>query len=300
MSATHPLTGSITAIVTPFRNGKVDEKAFENLVDWQAKQGSDGIVVCGTTGESPTLTFEEEDRLFEIAIKVGGGRMAIIAGAGSNDTLTAIETSKRAEKLGADALLHVSPYYNKPTQEGLYQHFKAVHDATNIPILLYNIPARCVIDIQPALMQRLSQLPRIVGVKDATSDMNRAMKTRLDCGADFIQLSGNDDTAGAFNAHGGVGCISVASNVAPAMYSAFQKAMRQGNRAEYEKLRDQLDPLNRVLFIESNPSPVKYAMSLLGLCTDEVRLPLVTCTAETKKQVAEVIEKLGLLQKKAA
>lgn len=295
-----PLTGSITAIVTPFRNGKVDEKAFENLVDWQAKEGSDGIVVCGTTGESPTLTFEEEDRLFEIAIKTANGRMAVIAGAGSNDTRTAVETSQRAEKLGVDALLHVSPYYNKPTQEGLYQHFKAVHDATKIPILLYNIPGRCVIDIQPALMQRLSQLPRIVGVKDATGDLNRTLKTRMDCGADFIQLSGNDDTAGAFNASGGHGCISVVSNVAPALCAAFQKAWKQGDLTEFARLRDVLDPLARVLFIESNPGPVKYAMSLLGLCTDEVRLPMVTCTAETKKQVAEVIEKLGLLQKKAA
>jgi 4-hydroxy-tetrahydrodipicolinate synthase len=295
-----PLTGSITAIITPMQNGMVDEKAFEKLVDWQIREGSDGIVVCGTTGESPTLTYEEEDRLFETAIKTANGRAAIIAGTGSNDTAAAVERSRTAEKLGADALLQVSPYYNKPTQEGLYQHFKAVHDATRIPILLYNIPSRCVIDIQPPLMQRLSQLPRIVGVKDATGDLARPPRTRADCGAEFIQLSGNDDTAGAFNAAGGHGCISVASNVAPALCAAFQKAWKQGNRAEFERLRDMLDPLSRVLFIESNPSPVKYAMSLLGLCTEEVRLPLVTCTPETKKQVAAVVEKLGLLQKKAA
>lgn len=295
-----PFTGSITAIVTPFSNGKVDEKAFEKLVDWQIREGTNGIVVCGTTGESPCLTYEEEDRLFAIAIKTANKRVPIIAGTGSNDTLTAVERSKTAEKLGADALLQVSPYYNKPTQEGMYQHFKAVHDATRIPIILYNIPGRCIVDIQPALMQRLSQLPRVVGVKDATGDITRVQRTRQDCGDGFIQLSGNDDTAGAFNAMGGVGCISVASNVAPALYAAFQKACREGDTKTYNDLRDRLDALNRVLFIESNPSPVKYAMSLLGLCSEDVRLPLVTCSAETKKQVAAVVEKLGLLQKKAA
>jgi len=278
----------------------VDEKAFEKLVDWQIFEGSSGIVVCGTTGESPTLTFEEEDRLFEIAVKTAKGRAAIIAGTGSNDTKTALERTQAAQKLGADVALIVTPYYNKPTQEGLYQHFKTIHDSTAIPILLYNIPGRCVIDILPPLMARLAQMPRIIGIKDATGDLTRPVRTRADCGADFIQLSGNDDTAGAFLSQGGVGCISVASNLAPSLYAAFQNAWKQGNKAEFQRLGDALDPLNRVLFVESNPAPVKYAMSLLGLCTEEVRLPLVTCSAQSKQQIEAVVEKLGLLKAKAA
>ncbi len=213
----HSFTGSITAIITPMQNGAVDEKAFEKLVDWQIREGTTGIVVCGTTGESPTLTYEEEDRLFEVAIKVSSNRATIIAGTGSNDTLTAVERSKTAEKLGAHALLQVSPYYNKPTQEGLYQHFKAVHDATTIPIILFNIPGRSMVDIKQPLMQRLSQLPRIKGVKDATGDIARVARTRNECGADFILLSGNDDSSAGFLGAGGQGCISVASNVAPAL-----------------------------------------------------------------------------------
>jgi 4-hydroxy-tetrahydrodipicolinate synthase len=295
-----PIFGSITALITPFRNGKVDEKAFEQLVAWQVKEGSHGVVVCGTTGESPTLTFEEEDRLLEIALKTTAGRIPVIMGTGSNDTRVAVERTQDAQKMGADAALVVSPYYNKPTQEGLYQHFKAVHDSASIPVILYNIPGRCIVDISPALMQRLSQLPRVIGVKDATGDLARVPRTTNDCGTDFIQLSGNDDTAAAFLAAGGVGCISVASNLAPAMYAAMQNAWRSGNREAFAKLRDQLDALNRVLFIEANPGPVKYAMSLMGLCSDEVRLPLVTCQPETKKQVEAVVSKLGLLKAKAA
>ncbi|HVY13084.1 MAG TPA: 4-hydroxy-tetrahydrodipicolinate synthase [Alphaproteobacteria bacterium] len=294
------LAGSITAIVTPFRNGEVDEKAFEKLVEWQIKEGSHGLVVCGTTGESPTLTYEEEDRLFEIAIRLAKGRVPIIAGTGSNDTAVAVERTQKAQQLGADYALLVSPYYNKPTQEGLYQHFKAIHDSTTIPIVLYNIPGRCVVDISPQTMARLAALPRIIGVKDATGDLARVQRTRQDCGEDFIQLSGNDDTAGAFLAMGGHGCISVASNLAPALYAAMQNAWRDGKRAEFENLRDRLDPLNRVLFIESNPAPVKYALSLLGLCSEELRLPLVPCLPATRQQVQEVIEKLGLLKAKAA
>jgi 4-hydroxy-tetrahydrodipicolinate synthase len=295
-----PLYGSITAIVTPFRGGKVDEKAFEALVDWQIREGSNGLVICGTTGESPTLTFEEEDRLFEIALRVNAGRVPLIFGTGSNDTAVAVERTKKAETLGADAALLVSPYYNKPTQEGLYQHFKAVHDSTNIPILLYNVPSRCVVDILPPLMTRLSQLPRIKGVKDATGDLTRPVRTRLDCGADFVQLSGNDDSSAAFLGTGGAGCISVTSNVAPAMCAAMQKAWRDGNKEEFGRLRDQLDTLSRTLFIETNPAPVKYALSLLGLCSEELRLPLVPCQPETKRQVEEVMKKLGLLKSKAA
>jgi 4-hydroxy-tetrahydrodipicolinate synthase len=295
-----PLFGSITAIVTPFRGGKVDEKAFETLVDWQIREGLNGLVICGTTGESPTLTFEEEDRLFEIALRVNAGRVPLLFGTGSNDTAVAIERTKKAETMGADAALIVSPYYNKPTQEGLYQHFKAIHDSTNIPIIVYNIPGRCVVDILPPLMARLGQLPRIKGVKDATGDLTRPPRTRADCGDDFIQLSGNDDTAGAFLAAGGVGCISVASNVAPALCVAMQKAWRDGNNQEFGRLRDQLDPLSRVLFIESNPCPAKFALSLLGLCTEEVRMPLIPCQPETRRQVEEVVRKLGLLKSKAA
>ncbi|MBI3420096.1 MAG: 4-hydroxy-tetrahydrodipicolinate synthase [Proteobacteria bacterium] len=295
-----PISGSITALVTPFRGGKVDEQAFEKLVDWQLRQGSHGLVICGTTGESPTLEYEEEDRLFDIALKTAAGRAPIIAGTGSNNTATAVERTKKAQDQGADAALIVTPYYNKPTQEGLYQHYKAIHDSTSIPILVYNIPGRCVVDILPPLMQRLSQLPRIIGVKDATGDLSRPVRTRADCGENFIQLSGNDDTAAAFLMQGGVGCISVASNVAPALYAGFQNAWKQGNRAEFQRLRDLLDPLNRVLFVESNPSPAKYALSLLGLCTEEVRMPLIPCSLAAKEQVREVVQKLGLLKAKAA
>ncbi len=295
-----PIAGSITALVTPMRGGEVDFKAFEKLVDWQIREGSDGLVICGTTGESPTLTFEEEDRLFDLSLRGAGGRVPVIFGTGSNDTRTAIERTRYAEAKGADAALLVSPYYNKPSQEGLYQHFKAIHDSTGIPLVLYNIPGRCGVDILPPLMQRLSQLPRVIGVKDATGDVARAQRTRTECGPDFIQLSGNDDSAAAFLAAGGVGRISVASNVVPSLYARLHKAWDAGDRPAFRQLADRLDPLNRVLFVEPSPGPVKYALHLLGLCSEEVRLPLAPCQPATRKQVEEVLERLGLLKARAA
>lgn len=302
------LRGSITALATPFRDGAVDEKAYAHFVDWQIEQGSHGLVVCGTTGESPTLSDAEQDRLISITVQVAGGRVPVLAGTGSNDTRHAIHRTQQAARLGADGALIVSPYYNKPTQEGLYQHFKAIHDANDrasdganqIPIVLYNIPGRCVVDILPPTMQRLAALPRIIGVKDATGDLTRPVRTRLDCGENFVQLCGDDGNAAAFLAQGGVGCISVASNVAPRLCAALQEAWMKQDLQDFVRFRDQLMPLIQSLFVETSPSPLKYAMSLMGLSTDEVRLPLVTCQPATKAQVAEAMQKLGLAAAKAA
>lgn len=294
------LQGSITALATPFRGGAVDEKAYEAFVDWQIREGTSALVVCGTTGESPTLTEAEQDKLISITVSVAKGRAPVIAGTGSYDTQHVIHRTKKAAQLGADAALIVSPYYNKPMQEGLYQHFKAVHDATNIPIVLYNIPGRCIVDIQPQTMARLAQLPRIVGVKDATNDLTRPVRTRLDCGEDFIQLSGEDGTASAFLAQGGHGCISVTSNVAPRACAELQAAWAKGDMERFNELRDMLMPLHQALFVETSPSPVKYALSVLGKMSDEVRLPLITCQPATKAQVEDALKKVGLLAARAA
>lgn len=294
------LQGSITALATPFRGGAVDEKSYEKFVDWQIRQGSDGVVVCGTTGESPTLSDAEQERLITMTVDVTRGRVPVLVGTGGPDTADVIMRTQLAQKLGADAALIVTPYYNKPTQEGLYQHFKAIHDATQIPIVLYNIPARCVVDILPATMQKLAALPRIIGVKDATGDLTRAPRTRLDCGDAFIQLCGDDANAAAFLGQGGHGCISVASNVAPRTCAEMQKAWVAGDVDRFASLRDSLVPLFNALFLETSPAPVKYALSLLGLMTEDVRLPLVPCSQQTKAAVADVLEKLGLLNAKAA
>ncbi len=290
------LHGAITALATPFVNGTVDEKAFEKLVAWQIEEGIHGVVVCGTTGESPTLTEAEQDRLLQIAINVANKRIPIIMGTGSNSTAHTIHRTQAAQKLGADAALIVSPYYNKPVQEGLYQHFKAVHDATHIPIIVYNIPGRCVVDILPATMQKIAALPRVIGVKDATGDLTRALRTRADCGADFIQLSGDDGSAGAFLGQGGHGCISVASNVAPRICAEMFNAWDKGDMQTFAARRDALNALNVALFMETSPSPVKYGLSLLGIGSEEMRLPMVPCqNAATRQAMESAMRGLGLL-----
>jgi len=286
---------SITALITPFANGKLDEKRFQDFVAWQMAQGTNGLVPCGTTGESPTLSHDEHQRVVELCIEVAKGKIPVIAGCGSNSTAEAISLTKHAEKDGADAALHVTPYYNKPTQEGLYQHFKAIHDATGLPIFIYNIPGRSVVNMSVETQARLAELPRIVGVKDATADLTRPAKTKATCGADFIQLSGEDATALPFLAQGGVGCISVTSNIAPALCAQMQAAWAKGDLKTAEKINEQLMPLHEALFTETSPGPVKYAASLLGLCRYELRLPLVPIAKASEKAVEEALQKAGVL-----
>ncbi|GAK44163.1 dihydrodipicolinate synthase [Tepidicaulis marinus] len=287
--------GSIVALITPFKDGAIDEEAFVRLVDWHVEQGTHGLVPVGTTGESPTLSPDEHKRVIELCIEAVKGRIPVMAGTGSNSTLEAIDFTRHAEEAGADAALVVTPYYNKPTQDGLYAHFKAVHDATDIPIYIYNIPGRSVIDMQPETMARLAELERIVGVKDATADLSRVSIQRHLMGPDFIQLSGEDGTALGFNAHGGVGCISVAANVAPALCAEFQEACLAGDYANALLLQDRLMPLHKALFVEASPGPVKYAASLLGLCEEELRLPLVPVKDETRTLVRKAMIHAGLI-----
>ncbi len=289
------LRGSFTALITPFKDGKVDEKAYQKLVDWQIKEGTNGLVPVGTTGESPTVSHEEHKRIVELCIEVANKRVPVIAGAGSNSTAEAIDLAKFARKAGADAALIVCPYYNKPTQEGLYLHFEAIAKATDIPIIVYNVPGRTITDISVATLARLVKLPTIVGIKDATANMNRASQQRRVLGPDFIMLSGEDATALGFNAHGGRGCISVTSNVAPKLCSEFQAATLAGDYAKALKLQDRLLPLHDALFVETNPGPVKYAAAKLGLCNEEARLPLSPVTEATKKTVDEAMRFAGLL-----
>ncbi|WP_029007303.1 4-hydroxy-tetrahydrodipicolinate synthase [Azospirillum halopraeferens] len=287
--------GSIVALLTPFKNGKVDEAAFQSFVDWQVREGTHGLVPCGTTGESPTLSHDEHRRVVELCIEAAGGRVPVIAGTGSNSTEEAIALTRHARAAGAAAALVVTPYYNKPTQEGLYQHFKAIHDAAGLPIIIYNIPGRSVVDMSVATMARLAELPNIVGVKDATADLARPLRTRVEIGPEFCQLSGEDATAIAFNAQGGVGCISVSANVAPGLCAAMQDAWRSGDLKTCFALRDRLMPLHHAMFVETSPGPVKYAASLLGKCTDEVRLPLVPVSDATRQTVREAMVTVGLL-----
>lgn len=287
--------GSNTALITPFRNGAVDEKALADIVDWQIREGTHGLVPVGTTGESPTLDYDEHKRVIEITIEVAAGRVPVIAGTGSNSTAEAIELSLHAEKAGASGLLIVTPYYNKPTQEGLYQHFKAINDAVNTPIIIYNIPGRSVVDMSVATMARLSELKNIAGVKDATANLARVTQQRLATGPNFRQLSGEDATALGFMAHGGHGCISVASNVAPRLCADFQNACMKGDFKTALALQDKLMPLFDAMFVETNPGPVKYAVSRLGLCTAESRLPMVPVCAETRRIVDAAMIKTGLL-----
>ncbi len=287
--------GSITALVTPFRDGSVDEACFQKLVHRQIEEGTHGLVPVGTTGESPTLSHAEHKRVVEMCIEVSDGRVPVIAGAGSNNTIEAIDLAVHAEGAGAQAALVVTPYYNKPTQEGLFQHYKSIHDATSLPIFIYNIPGRSVIDMSVATMARLFELPRIVGVKDATADLARVSQQRAAMGEDFIQLSGEDATALGFMAHGGRGCISVTSNVAPMLCASFQEACISGDYKAAILLQDRLMALHDALFCEANPVPTKYALSKLGLMSDEVRLPLVPLSEAGREKVDAALSYAGLL-----
>ena len=288
------LKGSIVALITPFDNGDLSEDAYVQLIDYHLKSGTNGIVPGGTTGESPTLSHNEHKKIIEIAVKECKGKIPVIAGTGSNSTDEAIELSKFAEKAGSDALLVVTPYYNKPTQEGLYQHYKKINDNVGIPIIIYNIPSRSVIDMSVSTMSKLYELKNIVGVKDATGDLNRVDEQLKSMGNEFIQLTGNDDNSLEFNKRGGVGSISVTANIAAKYCSEFQKACVSDfdKAVELDKI---LQPIHSSMFIESNPSPVKYAASLLGMCNPSVRLPLVEIRDETKKKVSEALKVAKLL-----
>jgi 4-hydroxy-tetrahydrodipicolinate synthase len=295
MSARTTFRGSFTALVTPFKNGSLDEEAFRGLVEWQIAEGTNGLVPVGTTGESPTLSHDEHKRVVEWCLETTRGRVPVIAGAGSNSTKEAIELSQHAEKVGASAVLVVTPYYNKPTQEGLYQHFKAINDAIGIPIIIYNIPARSVIDMSVDTMRRLFELKNIAGVKDATANVVRVSQQRQAMGEGFNQLSGEDASALGFNAHGGHGCISVTSNVAPRLCAAFQDACLKGDYEGALKLQDKLMPLHTALFLETNPAPAKFALSLLGKCAETVRLPMVLVADKTRAEVRAAMVCAGLI-----
>jgi 4-hydroxy-tetrahydrodipicolinate synthase len=295
MGAKTGFRGSFTALVTPFKNGSVDEAAFRGLVEFQIGEGTNGLVPVGTTGESPTLSHDEHKKVVEWCIDQAKRRVPVIAGAGSNSTREAIDLAQHAEQAGADAVLVVTPYYNKPTQEGLYQHFKAINDAIGIPIIIYNIPARSVIDMSVDTMKRLYALENIAGVKDATANVVRVSQQRAALGPDFTQLSGEDATALGFMAHGGHGCISVTSNVAPRLCAEFQGACLRGDFAAALALQDKLMPLHQNLFIETNPSPAKYALSVLGKCADTVRLPMVTLSDKSKRAVRDAMVHAGLV-----
>jgi 4-hydroxy-tetrahydrodipicolinate synthase len=287
--------GSYVALITPFRNGAVDEKAFMSLVDWHVSEGTHGLVPCGTTGESPTLSHDEHRRVVEMCIEAAGGRVPVMAGTGSNSTDEAIELTRHAKQAGADAALVVTPYYNKPTQEGLYQHYRAITEAVDIPLFIYNIPARSVVNMSLDTMSRLSALPNVVGVKDATADLARVTSQRLLMGSDFVQFSGEDATALALMAHGGHGCISVTANVAPRLCSEFQNACLAGDYVTAREYQDRLMPLHTALFLETSPAPVKYAASVLGLCAEDVRLPLVGIGENTRESLKTALRAAGLL-----
>ncbi|QDG78238.1 4-hydroxy-tetrahydrodipicolinate synthase [Labrenzia sp. PHM005] len=289
-------TGSIPALITPFKDGAVDEKRFQEFVDWQIKEGSTGLVPVGTTGESPTLSHAEHKRVIELCIEAAAGRVPVIAGAGSNNTVEAIDFARHAEEAGADGLLVVTPYYNKPNQAGLKAHFKAVNDAVGLPILIYNIPGRSIIDMTPETMAELFETcENIKGVKDATADMAKVSRQRQLCGPEFNQLSGEDISALAFNAHGGVGCISVTANVAPRLSAEFQAATLAGDYKTALEYQDRLAPLHRALFLEPNPTGSKYALSLLGKIEEELRLPLVPITEGTQAEIRDALAHAGLI-----
>ena len=289
------LKGSMPALITPFSNGKVDLETLKELVEWHISQGSHGLVPVGTTGESPTLSHDEHEIVVSEVVKTVAGRIPVIAGAGSNNTIEALRFMKHAQSVGADAALVVTPYYNKPTQNGLYSHFKILHDKCDLPIVIYNIPGRSVVDMSPETMGELAKLPRIIAVKDATGDLARVCDQRATCGKDFIQISGEDATAHGFNAQGGRGCISVTANVAPGLSSKLQNACLAGDYATALELQDRLMPLHKAIFTEPGLVGVKFAMSELGLCRDEVRLPLTPLTDETKKLVRFALRQVGLL-----
>ncbi len=287
--------GSMPALVTPFKNGELDLDTLKHLVEWHIGQGSTGLVPVGTTGESPTLTHDEHETVIETVVKTTAGRVPVVAGAGSNNTVEAIRFVQFAKKVGADAALVVTPYYNKPTQRGLIAHFSALNECANIPIIIYNIPPRSVIDMTPETMGELAKLPNIVGVKDATADITRVSKQRITCGTDFVQLSGEDASALGFNAHGGVGCISVTANVAPRLCAEFQQATLVGDYAKALDYQDKLMPLHDAIFVEPGLVGAKYGLSKLGLCSQEVRLPLTEALDSTKAQIDAAMAHAGLI-----
>jgi 4-hydroxy-tetrahydrodipicolinate synthase len=287
--------GSMPALVTPFRNGEVDLDTLRALVEWHVEEGSHGLVPVGTTGESPTLSHDEHEQVIEVVVKAAAGRIPVIAGAGSNNTSEGMRLIRHAERVGADGALVVTPYYNKPTQAGLAAHFKALHDCCTLPIIIYNIPGRSAVDMSPQTMGELAKLPRIVGVKDATGDVTRVSKQRQTCGAGFIQLSGEDASALGFNAHGGLGCISVTANVAPRLCAGFQEATLNGDYGTALALQDRLMPLHEAIFVEPGLAGAKYALSRLGRCTEEVRLPLLGLTPPAREGIDAAMRHAGLL-----
>ncbi|MGB1009155.1 MAG: 4-hydroxy-tetrahydrodipicolinate synthase [Thiolinea sp.] len=284
--------GSFAALITPFRNGQIDEPALRHLVNWHIEQGTHGLVPMGTTGESPTVTHEEHKTVVSIVVEETARRIPVIAGAGSNNPLEALEQAQYAEQVGADAVLCVAGYYNRPSEEGLYQHFKFLHNQTHLPIIVYNIPPRAIVDISPETMARLAELPRVTGVKDATKDLSRVSLERQLINKEFSYLSGEDMTAPAYNAQGGNGCISVVANVAPALFAQMQTASLQGDFQTALSLHERLVPLEQALGLEPSPAGIKYAASLLGLCTDEVRLPILRPGSATRKAISHALEKL--------
>lgn len=288
-------SGIYTALVTPFKGKAINEKAFQDFVAWQIAEGVHGVVPCGTTGESPTLTYEEHARVIELCVEVAKGKVKVMAGTGANNTDEAIMFTKHAQKLGADGALIVTPYYNKPTQEGLFQHYKAIHDATDIPIVVYNIPGRSVVDIKDETFERLAALPRIIGIKDATGDLARVSSLRARVGNRFNLLSGEDITAVAFNAQGGQGCISVSSNIVPRACAAVQNALHEGDFKKALSLHEPLVPLHQVMFCETNPAPVKYAVSKMHKIAPNVRLPLVMPGGESCDRIETVMRSLKLI-----
>ena len=287
--------GSFPALITPFKNGGIDEDAFQSFVNWQIEQGSHGLVPVGTTGESPTLSHDEHKRAVELCIEAADGRVPVIAGAGSNSTAEAVDLAKHAEEAGADGVLVVTPYYNKPTQEGLYQHYKAINDAISIPIIIYNIPGRSVVDMTVETMARLFELKNISGVKDATADLTRMSQQRLAMGLEFNQLTGDDGSTLGFMAHGGDGAISVTANIAPAHCAEFQNACLEGDFARALEIQDKLLPVHDAMFVEASPAPVKYAAERLGLCSSKARLPIVPLSEAGRKTVDEALISAGIL-----
>ena len=287
--------GSIPALVTPFKNGALDLETLKSLVDWHIAEGSTGLVPVGTTGESPTLSHDEHETVIEVVVKAARGRVPVIAGAGSNNTVEGMRLIRHAAKVGADAALVVTPYYNKPTQAGLIAHYTALHDCSDLPIIIYNIPGRSVVDMSPETMGVLAGLPRIIGVKDATGRIERVSQQRLTCGAGFIQLSGEDATALGFNAHGGVGCISVTANVAPRLCAEFQAATLRGDYTAALALQDRLMPLHEAIFLEPGLVGAKYGLARLGLCSEDVRLPLVGLTDGVKARMDAAMRHAGLI-----
>ena len=286
--------GSITALITPLKNGEIDEKAFQDFIEWQINQGSHGLVPCGTTGESPTLTHQEHERVIDLCVEAANKRVPVIAGTGSNSTDEAISLTKFSKESGVDAALVVTPYYNKPTQEGLYQHFKAINDSCDLPIIIYNIPGRSVVDVNIETMTKLAKLKNIIGVKDSSNDLTRPLLTAKNIAKNFCQISGEDGTIVPFLSQGGQGCISVTANIAPKMCSDLHRAWQKGNLKKVQSINSLLFPLHNALFLETSPGPVKYAASLLKICSNELRLPLVSISSNSKKEIKTVLTNLKI------